>query len=58
MKKILALVLAAAMLCAICCALAEEAGTKIIGNIEDGSYVLTVSLDTEDAGEWRADEMA
>ena len=58
MKKVITLVLAAAVLCAVCCALAEEAGTKITGNIEDGSYVLTVSVDPEDAGEWRADEMA
>lgn len=57
MNKILALVLALALVCAAGCAPAEEAGTKITGNIEDGSYVLTVSL-KEDAGEWRADEMA
>ena len=44
------------MLCAACSALAEEAGTKITGNIEDGSFVLTVSLDPEDKGEWRADD--
>ena len=56
MKKIIALILAAAMLCTACCVLAEEAGTKITGNIEDGSFVLTVSLDPEDKGEWRADD--
>lgn len=56
MKKILALVLAAAMLCAAYCAPAEEAGTKITGNIEDGCYVLTVSVDPEDEGEWRVDD--
>ena len=56
MKKIIVLVLAAALLCAACCALAEEAGTKITGNIEDGCYVLTVSVDPEDDGEWRVDE--
>lgn len=31
---------------------------KITGAIENGSYVLTVRLDAEEAGEWQADEMA
>ena len=56
--KILALVLAAALLGAVCCAQAEDAGAKITGNIEDGCYVLTVPVDPADTGEWRADEMA
>ena len=58
MKKIFALVATLMVLCATCCVLAEEGGTKITGNIEDGCYVLTVSVDPEDTGEWRADEMA
>ena len=62
MKKILALILTAAMLLAACAAYAEDpaddAVTQITGQIEDGAYVLTLKVKPEDPGEWRADEMA
>ena len=57
MKKILAMIMAAVLTFAACPAMAGET-SKITGNIEDGCYILTVNLDPDDAGEWRADEMA
>ena len=45
----------------LCAAAAVGEGTEIAqvsGTIEDGAYVLAVKLDPDDAGEWRADEMA
>lgn len=35
-----------------------DQGQKITGSIEDGNYILNVQLDPNDAGNWRADEMA
>jgi len=62
MKKVFAMVLAAAMLLLACAAYAED-GTEnfvaqITGKIDDGSYVISLKADPEDSGEWRADEMA
>ena len=45
----------------LCAAAATGEGiptAQVIGSIEDGAYVLTVKLDPDDAGDWRADEMA
>ena len=45
---------------ALCVAAAAGEGTEaaqVSGNIEDGAYVLSVKLNPDDAGEWRADEM-
>ena len=59
MKKIFALVLFAVMTVTACAALSEgDGGPGIAGTIVDGAYVLSVTTDPEDAGEWRADEMA
>ena len=61
MKRILAFILAMMMLMS-CTALSEDgtndAGSKIAGAIEEGAYILSVKTGPEDAGEWRADEMA
>ena len=67
MKKFLSLFLAAVMLCAVCCAAAEEdvheqveeAQAQVKGDIrEDGCYVITIAVDPEDKGTWAADPMA
>ena len=62
MKKVLALVLSAVMLFAVCAAYAEEAeeaaAAQITGKIEDGAYVISMKVNPEETGEWRADEMA
>jgi len=62
MKKIIAMILAVAMLILVCAAYAED-GTEnfvaqITGKTEDGAYVLSMKTDPKDPGEWRADEMA
>lgn len=58
MKKVFALLLAIVLLGVLCGVMAEEApNPQIKGEIEDGCYVLTVQLDPDDAGEWRADEV-
>lgn len=57
MKKWIAVVLVLALACAAGCAPAEETSDAIAGKLEDGGYVLTVSLNPEDTGEWQADGM-
>ena len=63
MKKIFAVMLAAIMLFSLAGSLAESVGqegipSKIAGQLEEGSYILTVQVDPADSGEWHADEMA
>ena len=62
MKKMIALGLSVLLLFAICAAFAEG-GTEsdvaqITGQIDGGAYVISLKVDPEDQGEWRADEMA
>ena len=58
MKKLIALFLAAALVCTACCAPAEEAPVRVTGDIrDDGSYTLTVVPDENDTGKWIADPM-
>ena len=61
MRKTISMLLALAMLLTACAALAEgeeAAQSRITGNIAEGCYELTVRLDPEDRGEWRAEESA
>ena len=58
MRKLFGCLLALALALTLAAAAGAESAEKVTGNIEDGAYVLTVTLDPEEAGEWRADEMA
>ena len=59
MKRLFGCVIALAMILSAAAVTGEETGTaQVVGNIEDGAYVLTVRTDPDDTGEWRADEMA
>ena len=59
MKKLFAYLLALAMALTTAAAVGEGTeAAQVTGIIENGAYVLTVKLDPEEAGEWRADEMA
>ena len=58
MKKWMMLALALLLALTAAFAMAEDAqGPKLVGSMEDGSYVVRVPVDNE-AGEWNADHMA
>ena len=58
MKKRMSFILAVMVAMAVYVAACEELDTaSIVGNIEDGVYVLTVTPESDDDGAWRADEM-
>ena len=59
MKKLLGLLTVLALILTAAAVVGEGAeDARITGKFEDGAYVLTVKTDPDDAGEWRADEMA